>query len=280
METYDLFKKHEHNFNTAIWTVTSVLLSAIIGAIAILLGVLETQNFWAILFAVLIIGPIIIYLTTDGVTEFKTAYYKTWMDVVKGKIDQRKILASFTKRYNIPDYRIKPNEIEADGRWNFRADTKYMRTIIYQRNLLLDDLEKEYKDKYSTATKEIIALEKIYEDRRSDLVAIDGLKENAKTLSKMSKIAAEKYYYREKEQEKISETLDAENRVHESLRDLNIAKKNRDSLTEVYQITVSQINKIYNERYAKYTEKVVRILNKIHGLKYKIADMSELEKGE
>lgn len=279
MRVYEKFAEHEHNFNVAVLTILSMLASMGAGALLIAMGVLETKYFWVVLAVALVVFPVIVFITSDGNTEFKTAYYKTLRDIITGKIDQKKIIRSFARKYKIKNYRIKPENIEVDGRWNFRADTKYMRTIIYQRNLLLDELSKEYNDARTAAVKRVISSEKEHSDRVSDLNAISSFEENAKNLEKMSKIAAEKYFYREKRDEKIIQRLEAENKVHEALRQLGISKKNCENLDEEYRITVSQINKIYNERYVKYTETAIKKLNRIHRLKYRIADMSEVEKG-
>ena len=279
MKVYEDFKKHEHNFNVAFLTIVAIISSLVIGGILLPFGIMETHYIWAVAAVALIIFPIATFLTADGVTEFRTAFYKKWQDSFKGSVDQKKIIQSFVRKYKIKDYKIKPEEIEADGRWNFCADTNYMRTIVSQRNLLLADLDKEFSDEMTSLEKRIITLEKEHTDRSTELKAVVELKENTEALEKLSKIAAEKYYYREQLEEKIGEKLNADNRVHEALRQCNIAKKNRENLQEIYNITVSQINKIYNERYVKYTEKAIKKLNRIHGLKYKIADLSDLEKG-
>ena len=279
MKVFEDFKRHEHNFNVAFATIVSIILSLTIGGLLIVFGILETRYLWAVIAIALLLFPIVAYLTIDGVTEFRTAYYKNWQDYLKGKIDQKKIIQSFARKYKLPDYRIKPENIEVDGRWNFCADTNYMRTIVNQRNILLADLDKEYSDEVTGLDKRIITLEKEHADRSTEQQAISDLKDNAVALEKLSKQAAEKYYYREQLEARIGDKLNADNRVHEALRQWNIAKKNRDNLQEVYQITVAQINKIYNERYVKYTENAIKKLNKIHGLKYRIADISEIEKG-
>lgn len=257
----------------------AILSSIIIGACLVLFRILETKYLWIVLSAILVIYPIFVFLASDGNTEFQTAFYKTWRDIFKGKVDQHKIFKSFARKYEIQNYLIRPEEVEADGRWNFLADTNYMRTIVSQRNMLLDDLNKEYNDTLTSLDESIITLEKEYIDRQTDLKTVRNSKERTKTLSDKSKIAAEKYYYREQLEEKITEDLLAENEVHEAFRRLNIAKKNRDNLKEQYEIIKKQIYKIYNERYAKYTETAIKKLNRIHGLKYKIADISEIEKG-
>ena len=279
MKVYDSFKKHEHDFNVAVLSISAMLASITAGAILIAMGILETDYLWMILAAIFVIIPVVTFVTSDGNTEFKTAFYKTWQDVFVGRIDQRKILQSFVRKYKISNYRIKPKDIEADGRWNFRADTNYMRTIISQRNMLLDDLGKEYSDEIAIVEERIITKEKEYNAEKSKLEAMKTFKDSAQIMEKMSKVAAEKYFYREKLEEKIIEKLKAENSVHEALRQWNIAKKNKENLEEVYKITVSQINKIFNERYAKYTETAIKKLNRIHGLKFRIADVSEIEKG-
>ena len=98
-------------------------------------------------------------------------------------------------------------------------------------------------------------------------------------LKKIAKTAAEKYYYREQYDKRTLEKLTVEKEVHDALCDWNVAKRERERMNKTYSITVEQVNKIYNERYAKYTERAIKKLNKIHGLKYKIADMSEIERG-
>ena len=279
MKAYEEFKNHEHNFNVLFLATVSVIIAIFLGAIAITLRILETQNLWIVIFIILIITPVAIYLTAEGNTEFKTAFYKTWQDIIRGNLDQKKIFNSFAKKYGIDNYKIKPYDIEADGRWNFNADTPYMHTLVHQRNLLLNDLADEYSKDCAIIDKKIIQLEKEHSNKRSDLVTIEALKENALALKKLAKTAAEKYYYREQYDKRTIEKLTIEKEVHDALCDWNVAKRERERMNKTYSITVEQVNKIYNERYAKYTERAIKKLNKIHGLKYKIADMSEIERG-
>lgn len=277
-KTYENFESHEHGFNTFFATCVSGTICLATGALLATTGFFTNTNTWTVVvFAMLVLFPIMVFVAVSGESEFRTAYYKTWRDKIAGWLDRSKILERFAKQYKIQNWKTKIDQIEADGRWNFHADTNYMHRLTEQRDLILSNIYQEYINKMvnqeniitearRTLSKAYIELEaaKEAEDYAKDLM------ENAKSSGEIFKQRQNYMTIRNAHSVAARNKIDAEYELEEMERE---AKKILDN----YKAATYRINKIFYSRYSNYTESAIKKINQINGLKYTIIDMPEAE---
>ena len=275
-KTYENFEAHEHSFNTFFATSLSCIICLAIG------GLLATTDFFAssgswVIFAILVLTPIVVFVAVSGESEFRTAYYKTWRDKITGWLDRSKILERFAKQYKIQNWKTKLEQIEVDGRWNFRADTNYMHRLAEQRDLILSKIYQEYINKMVAQENAITEARRNLSNAYVELEAAKDAESMAKDLMDEAKSSGEIYKQRQNYNSKRNahsiaarNKIDAEHRLQEVERE---AKKILDN----YKATTYRIKKIFYSRYAKYTESAIKKINRINGLKYTIIDMPEAE---
>lgn len=274
--TYEDFESHEHNFNTFFATSVACAICLTIG------GFLAASNFFSnsaswVIFAILVLIPIIVFIAVSGESEFRAAYYKTWRDRITGLFDRSKILERFAKQYKIKDWKTRLDKIEADGRWNFRADTNYMHRLTEQRDLILSKIYQEYINTITAQEKAITEAKRFLSNTYVELEAAKEAESLARTLMEEAKSSGELYKQRQNYNAKRNmysiaarNKIDAEHRLQEEERE---AKKILDN----YKATTYRVKKIFYSRYSKYTESAIKKINQINGLKYTIIDMPEAE---
>lgn len=275
-KTYESFESHEHGFNTFFATSVSCAVCLAIGGFLASVNFFNNSSSWVI-FSILVLIPIIVYIAVSGESEFRTAYYKTWRDRVTGWFDRSKILERFARQYKIQDWRTKVDQIQADGRWNFRADTNYMHRLTEQRDLLLSKVYQEYINEMVKQENAITEARRTLSNAYVELEAAKDAELMAKTLVEDAKSSGEIYKQRQNYSAKRANhsvaarsKIDAEHRLQEVERE---ARKILDN----YKATTYRIKKIFYARYAKYTESAIKKINRVNGLKYTIIDMPEAE---
>lgn len=273
---YNNFEYHEHSFNTIFATSIVVAVSLLIGGSLASVGFFNNSNTWFV-FLILVAVPIIVFIALSGESEFKTAYYKTWRDRIAGRFDQRKILRQFARQYKIKNWKTKLEKIEADGRWNFHADTNYMRGLAEQRDLLLSQIHQEYLNKLNDQNKIIIEARRVLANANVELDMAKKKENNAKTLLDAAKSSGEVYKQRQNYDDKMREANVLEEVRNDAEHRLKALEQDKDNLHDNYQDIIYRVAKIYYARYSKYTEHAIRKINRVNGLKYTIADMPEAE---
>lgn len=275
-QTYSNFKSHEHNFNTFFSTSVACVVSLLIGGLLAPTNFFNSTNSWFV-FLLLVVFPMIVFVAVAGEAEFRTAYYKTWQDKITGKIDQSKILKRFAKQYKIKNWRVKVDQIDADGRWNFRADTNYMHRLTEQRDLLLSEAYEEYIDLIKRQDSVIIEAKRVLSNMYVELEAAKGAKAIVKGYLDDAKSSGEKYKQRrDYDQKVVAHSLSAEAKIDAEYQ-LEEAEKEKKTIFDNYKNTVYQIKTIFYGRYSRYTEYAIKKINKINGLKYTIIDMPSTE---
>lgn len=275
-KTYESFESHEHGFNTFFATSLSCVVCLAIGCLLSLTDFFDSSSSW-IVFAILVLIPMIVFIAVSGESEFRTAYYKTWRDRIIGWLDRSKILERFARQYNIRDWKTKLDQIEVDGRWNFHADTNYMHRLAEQRDLFLSKIHQEYLNKMAKQENVVTESKRTLSNAYVDLESAKDAEAIAKNLVDDAKSPGEIYkqrqnYYSKKEACNAAER--AKNNAEHLLQEM---ERELDKITDNYKSTTYRVTKIYYSRYAKYTESAIKKINKINGLKYVIVDMPETE---
>lgn len=275
-KTYESFESHEHGFNTFFATSLSCVVCLAIGCLLSLTDFFDSSSSW-IVFAILVLIPMIVFIAVSGESEFRTAYYKTWRDRIIGWLDRSKILERFARQYNIKDWKTKLDQIEVDGRWNFHADTNYMHRLAEQRDLFLSKIHQEYLNKMAKQENVVTEFKRTLSNAYVDLESAKDAETIAKNLVDGAKSPGEIYkqrqnYYSKKEACNAAER--AKNNAEHLLQEM---ERELDKITDNYKSTTYRVTKIYYSRYAKYTESAIKKINKINGLKYVIVDMPETE---
>ena len=271
-KVYQGFIEHEHGFNTFFATSIAIIISAIIGNTMSSVGFFKQVNACLAILP-LVAFPIIVFVAHIGESEIKTAYYKSWRDKITGKVDQRKILQRFAKQYKIADWHIKPENIEADGRWNFHADTRYMRELIDQRGLLLSNIHQDFASAVSAKNDEIITAKEAVSNANIDLINETNIKKNIEELLKSAKSYDEKYQQMCKRDAEIKKINSLEKAKNEAEHDLEKREQEKAAILKEYKNTVYRVKKIFYNRYTKYTESAVKKINRVNGLRFEVLDM-------
>ncbi|MBR3052148.1 hypothetical protein IKG60_00820 [Candidatus Saccharibacteria bacterium] len=273
-KSYQKFIDHERIFNLIFATVLSTVVVVTIGWLLAMAGFYNNFGTWvSILFLAAV--PIIVFFSQHGRTDIKMAYYKIWRDKVKGIIDRRKILQNFAKKYNLSDWRTKLDEIKADGRWKFHADTNYMRTLTDERNILVNQIHQDCNELVGIKNDEIILAKRDIENANINLDGAAMARSNTAKRLELANTAAEQYteYCNLREDDKaLQDAKIALNNAEFELRRLN---EEKEVIFESYRDTVYRVNMVYQNRYRNYTESAIKKINRINGLKYVIDEMPE-----
>lgn len=271
-QTYETFRRHEHIFNVVFGTLVAVILSLLIGIpIAIFM---DSSSLWFIVLLIILAGiPSIVYIALASEQEFHTAYYKIFCDKIIGFFDQKKLLQQFARQYHIKNWKVKLENLDADGRWHFKPDTKYIHELTNTRNLLLRDIQVDYKNLKLENDKKIIDLQ------HNLSVCIIELEKNKKQreiemgILKMAKTPGEIFVQRDVLNKVNEQIKNNEMSIDFARSEISKAEKINDKLHEEFLIISQAIVSIFFERYKKYTEIVVRKINKVNNLKYSLTEM-------
>lgn len=274
--TYEKFEHHERSSNVIFVTFITIVISLFIGGFLASIDFFNNFSMWFVLL-ILIFAPVIVFIASSRDAEIKTAYYKTWCDKIAGRLDQHKILVQFARQYKIKNWRTRLEDIEADGRWNFHADTIYMHRLADHRDLIISKIYQEYLNMSTEQRKRIIEANRIvvdtsikYETAKKNEIMVKGLLDSAKS-------SGEIYKQRQNYSDAMREVNTCEVAKNDALHRLRELERDRENLLESYKSVIYRIMKIYYNRYAKYTETAIRKINQINGLKYTIVDMPSPE---
>ena len=155
-QTYQNYANHGRTFNAYFLTFLSVFTSIMTGMFLYNVKVLDSNNAGWIL-TILIVVPILIFVANWNNYSLRIAFYKTWKDILQGRVDRKKLLKEFARTYRVKTWRKKVEHIEADGRWNFKANTPYIRSLTEERDSWVSLLYQECIDKVADIDKQIIA---------------------------------------------------------------------------------------------------------------------------
>lgn len=273
-KTFGNFEFGEHLFNICF---SSGLTCVICLAIGVSLNHMDffsnEANLWVILALCLV--PVWTFITVFFESELKIAYYKTWHDKIMGLIDQSKILQRFAKQYKIKNWKNKLEEVEADGRWHFHADTNYMHRLAEQRDLMIGKIYREYLAEMALKKTTVISAQKELSNAIIKLEEAEDAEKIAKKLCEEAKSPGEIYKQRQSYQIKRRELAEAMTNKSDAEYALQEQTKEREEIINMYQQEAALIVKIFYSRYLKYTESAIKKINKINGLKYTIVDMSK-----
>jgi len=275
-KNYEDFESHEHNFNTFFATSFACVVCLGIGGLLALVDFFSKPSSW-IVFGVLVLIPIIVYVAVSGESEFRTAYYKTWRDKMAGWLDRSKILKRFARQYKIKNWRTKPDQIEADGRWHFRADTNYMHRLTEQRDLLLSKIYQEYLNKMAGQENAITEAKRNLSNAYVELEAAKESEANAKILVDNAKSSGEIYKQRQNYSSSRIRHSTAARAKNDAEYHLQEMEREAQKITDNYRTIAYRVKKVFYTRYSKYTESAIKKINRVNGLKYTIIDMPEAE---
>ena len=205
------------------------------------------------------------------------AYYKNWQDRIKGVIDRRKILQSFAKKYNLRDWHTKIEKIKADGRWKFHANTNYMKTLVDERDILINQIHQDCDELIAAKNDDIILAKRDIENANIGLDGAMANRDNTAQRLKLAKTAAEQYteYCNLKQDNRLLQ--EAKTALNDAEFELKRLNEEMETILEVYCDTIYRINRVYQDRYRNYTESAIKKINRINGLKYTIDEMSKTD---
>ena len=271
---YDNFESHDRAFNAFFATSIAIVASFLIGGFLASIRFFNNSYAWFVA-AILIVTPVIVFVAVANEPEFKTAYYRTWKDKISGRLDQRKILEQFAKRYKIKNWHTKLESMEADGRWHFHADTNYMHRLVDRRDLLISQVYQEYLKRNNELKKAIIAASKNFEDACTELQFAESAEANAKKMLEVAEPPAGIYNQRQEYGAILKRLNECMKNRNEANRIVQTLRQETNQLLDDFKETIYRIVKIYYIRYSKYTELAIKKINRINGLKYAIMDMPE-----
>lgn len=271
-EIYGNFEKHEQDFNTFFATITTAVISLLIGGILIALNFFNNPVTMFVLL-ILVAAPVVTFIMLYNESEFKTAYYKTWRDKFAGKRDRRKILKQFAKRYKIKSWRTKLDRIKVDGRWNFRIETNYMANLTRQRDLLISRVNQEYARLLTVQDKRIIAAKNEIINTKVETEIAKKEENNIKKLLDGANLPGETYKQRQNYAQSLRSVAGCERSENNAECNLRMIEQEKKELDNSYREFVYRIEKIYNARYEKYANSAIKKINCVNGLKYTIVEM-------
>ncbi len=271
-EVYGNFEKHEQDFNTFFATITTAVISLLIGGILIALNFFNNPVTMFVLL-ILVAAPVVTFIMLYNESEFKTAYYKTWRDKFAGKRDRRKILKQFAKRYKIKSWRTKLDRIKVDGRWNFRIETNYMANLTRQRDLLISRVNQEYARLLTVQDKRIIAAKNEIINTKVETEIAKKEENNIKKLLDGANLPGETYKQRQNYAQSLRSVASCERSENNAECNLRMIEQGKKELDNSYREFVYRIEKIYNARYEKYANSAIKKINCVNGLKYTIVEM-------
>lgn len=273
-QTYQNYANHGRTFNTYFLTFLSVLASILVGMFLYSVKTLNTSNAGWIL-TILIAVPVLVFIANWYNYSLRIAFYKTWRDMFQGRVDRKKLLREFMRTYHVKTWRKKVGHIKADGRWNFKANTPYIRSLTEERDSWISLLYQECIDKIADIDKQIITAKTNNDSDNRDLFLATRVADEAEDMLNNAKSAAETYFQRQKVAMKRIAKKNSEQSAlssHHSIRTLQVERKN---VIDDFCQSVTRIIDSYNGRHEKYAESAVKILNKINNLHYEIQPIPE-----
>ena len=273
-QTYQSYANHGRIFNTYFLTILSILVSILAGIILNDIGFLNTNNIGIVL-VILIAVPVIVFIANWYNYGLQTAYYKTWRDILQGRIDRNKLLREFARTYHIETWRKKVENIEADGRWNFKANTPYIRSLTEERDSWISLLYQECIDKVADIDKQIIAAKTVNDNDNRDLYLATQAASETESMLKAAKSAAETYFQRQKVIVKRTTKKDSEQSALNSQHEIHILQIERKNIIDDFCQSATRMIDSYNKRHEKYAESAVKTLNKVNNLHYEIQSIPE-----
>ncbi len=276
LKHYNSFRLHGHLFNLLFSTSIAV-------AISLLLG--EFLNEWEIFpkytgslsgFWLLIIIPIAVFVAGAANSEVRVAYFRTWHDLLRSRLDQKKILKQFARQYNISNWRIRINHVDTDGRWNFRAETPYAEHLANQRDLLLNQIYQDYLENLNLLNTETTHAKRNLKDAENELEVAEKLLHNTEKLLEAAKTDGEIYVQRQKYNRLLGKVRDCKEVVNHRQHDLKLIEDAKNALVADLREVNYRVTKVFESRYEKYTERVVKKINRINSLKYHLVGMPKV----
>ena len=273
-QTYQNFANHGRIFNTFFLTFLSILISILVGMFLYNTKNLDNNNAgWV--FTILIAVPVLIFITNWSNYSLRTAFYKTWKDLFQGKIDRKKLLREFARTYHIKTWQNKIKNIKADGRWNFKANTPYIRRLTEERDSWISLLYQECAEPVANIDKQIIAAKNDSDNDNRDLNLATQVANETEEMLSNAKSAAETYFQRQKVSIKRAAKNDSEKSVLNSQKSMLTLQVERKNVIDSFYQSATRIIESYNSRHEKYVESAVKILNKINNLHYAIQPIPE-----
>lgn len=276
LKHYNSFRLHGHLFNLLFSTSIAVAVSLFLGELLNQWFIFRDYNGSLSGFWLLIIIPIIVFAAEAANSEVRLAYFRTWHDLLRSRLDQKKILRQFAKQYNISNWRIRVNHIDTDGRWNFRAETPYAEHLANQRDLLLNQIYQDYLDNLNLLNIEVVECERTLGDAKNSLETAEKLQHNTEKLLASAKTDGEIYVQRQKYNRLLTKVHACQEIVNHKEHDLKLAEDAKNALVADLREVNYRITKIFESRYEKYTERVVKKINRINRLKYHLAGMPKV----
>ena len=273
-QTYQNYANHGRTFNTYFLTFLSVFTSIMTGMFLYNVKVLDSNNAGWIL-TILIVAPILIFIANWNNYSLRIAFYKTWKDILQGRVDRKKLLKEFARTYRVRTWRKKVEHIEADGRWNFKANTPYIRSLTEERDSWISLLYQECIDKVADIDKQIITARNHNDNDNRELNLATQTANEAENMLSNAKSAAETYYQRQKVAIRRTVKKDFEQNALNSQHSIRALQVERKNIIDDFYQSATRIIDSYNGRYEKYAESAVKILNKINNLHYVILPIPE-----
>ena len=273
-QTYQNYANHGRTFNTYFLTFLSVLASILVGMFLYSIKVLDINNAGWVL-TILIAIPVLVFIANWNNYSLRIAFYKTWKDLVHGRVDRKKLLREFARTYHVGTWRKKVEHIKADGRWNFKANTSYIRSLTEERDSWISLLYQECIDKVTDIDKQIIAAKNNNDNDNRDLYLATQVANEAESMLSNAKSAAETYFQRQKVAMRRTAKKNPEQNALNSRHSIHALRIERKNLIDDFYQSATRIIDSYNGRYEKYAESAVKILNKINNLHYEIQSIPE-----
>lgn len=276
---YEDFKGHRYHFNLFFSTGAAMIVSLIICVALIWTGVINAERPGSVTVIVfLLLIPVAVFLGVSEKTQLRPAYYEKWKDKHMGRRDRKKILEQFARQYKIKDWKTSIDDIVADGRWKFHANTKYMYQLARDRNQAQNALYREYLQKKKEAKERILNSEKEIKNIEVELDALKAERDGIKVLLEKALSSGEVYQQRRDLEAINGKIITKETQLNEAKTDRDVEIGKEATLDKVYVSTFKDISVFYYNRYVKYTEIAVQKINKVNGLRYVIDDMPSAER--
>lgn len=271
-QTYQNYASHGRVFNTTLLTLGSMFISLSIAYLMYIFGLFKYEiSAW--ISGVLILIPLLVFVANWFDYSLRIAYYKSWGDRLRGRIDRRKLVRNLIRTYKMDARRKKVEDLEIDGRWNFKTVTTHIKRLTEERDHWVSLLYEECIGKIAEIEKEIIAAKEGNSKDRRDLDLATLIVRDEEKILGQAKSKAEIYYQRQRLAERREDEKRSEHEVMTSDGVINVLKTEKYATIREFKESAARIIGSYNSRYEVYTEQAVKTLNRINGLRYEIAPM-------
>lgn len=276
LKHYNSFRFHAQLFNILFSTSLAVAASLFLGELLYQWQIFRDYNGSMSGYWLLLIIPITVFMVEAANSEVRVAYYRTWHDLLRSRLDQKKILRQFARQYNISNWRIRINHVEPDGRWNFRAETPYAESLAKQRDLLLNQIYQDYLENLHILETEVLRCKRNLKDAENTLETTEKFLRNTEKLLTVAKTDGEIYVQRQRYNRLLSKVSEAKAHLNHKQHELKLAEDAKNALIADLREVNYRVSKVFESRYEKYTERVVRKINRINRLKYHLAGMPKV----